>query len=94
MPEWSSKAEAKHQLVDKEEKRMVNMAPSAVEVSKSWQEGLEILAFKTSPGTPTKGWVIQRGWEVDLNLSVATEITKMLVKALIKQCTRQTSAEG
>lgn len=49
MPEWSSEAEAEHQLVDKEEKRMVNMAPSAVVISNSRQEGLEILAFKISP---------------------------------------------
>lgn len=49
MPEWSSEAEAEHQLVDKEEKRMVDMAPSAVVISNSRQEGLEILAFKMSP---------------------------------------------
>ena len=47
--EWSLEAEAKHQLVDKEEKRMVSMAPSTAEISNSRQEGLEILAFKTSP---------------------------------------------
>lgn len=58
---------------------MVNMALSTAKVSSNRQEGMEILAFKTSPiqGPPPIS-VIWRGLELDLNLSVATEVTKSL----------------